>query len=250
MVVNVIRGWNVMSTYRKIIIGVFGMGLVVFGFWTLSPLFYNRHVDEAFPAAVPASQAMEKATAVPAKAGQAVPTAVMADAATMTDKAVPTAVMADAAAMADKAVPTAVMADAAAMADKAVPTAVMADKVVPAAPVALTAGMFIAGSTPGHNVDGKATIYRLEDGKPLLRLEDFSATNGPDLFVVLSSSANPEQNGLQNGAYVQLEALKGNLGNQNYELPADVDLSQYKSVVIWCRTFNVVFGYATLESAS
>jgi hypothetical protein len=109
--------------------------------------------------------------------------------------------------------------------------------------------MFISGSTPGHNVDGKATIYRLEDGKPLLRLEDFSATNGPDLFVVLSSSTNPDQNGLKNDAYVQLEALKGNLGNQNYELPGDVDLSQYKSVVIWCRTFNVVFGYATLQGA-
>jgi hypothetical protein len=250
MVANMIRGWNVMPTYRKIIIGVFGVGLVVFGFWTLSPLFYNRRVDEAFPAAAPASQAMEKATAVPAKADQAVPTVVMADTAAMADQAVPTAVMADAAAMADQALPTAVMADTAATADKAMPTAVMADQVAPAAPVALTAGMFIAGSTPGHDVDGKATIYRFEDGKPLLRLEDFSATNGPDLFVVLSSSANPDQDGLKSGAYVQLEALKGNLGNQNYELPADVDLSQYKSVVIWCRTFNVVFGYATLQSAS
>ena len=104
--------------------------------------------------------------------------------------------------------------------------------------------------TPGDKAGGKATIYRLEDGKPLLRLEDFSTTNGPDLFVVLSSSANPDQDGLKNGAYVQLEALKGNIGNQNYELPSDVDLGQYKSVVIWCRTFNIVFGYAPLQSAS
>ena len=74
--------------------------------------------------------------------------------------------------------------------------------------------------------------------------------NRPDLFVMLSSSANPDQEGLKNGAYVQLDALKGNLGNQNYELPADVDLSQYKSIVIWCCTFNIVFGYAPLQSAS
>ena len=158
----------------------------------------------------------------------------------MDDKTAPTAVMADNAAMADKAAPTAVMAD------QAAPTALAA----PAGPVALATGTFIAGSTPGDKADGKATIYRLEDGKPLLRLEDFSTTNGPDLFVVLSSSANPDQDGLKNGAYLQLDALKGNVGNQNYDLPADVDLSQYKSVVIWCRTFNIVFGYATLQSAS
>jgi hypothetical protein len=242
-----IRGWNVMPAYRKMIVGLLGVGLVAFGFWTLSPLFYNRRVNEAFPAVAPAGQAMENATAAPAMADKAAPTAVMADSAAMADKAAPTAVMADSAAMADKAAPTAVMADSAAMVDKAAPTAVMADS---AAMVTLTAGMFISGSTPGHHVDGKATIYRLEDGKPLLRLEDFSATNGPDLFVVLSSSANPDQDGVKNGAYVQLEALKGNIGNQNYELPADADLNQYKSVVIWCRTFNVVFGYAPLQSAS
>ncbi len=221
MVANMIRGWNVMPRYRKLIIGLLGLGLVVFGYWTISPLFYNRGVDEAFPVAAPASQAVMVATAVPA--------------------------MAEAAAMAATAVPA--MAVSAAMGAEAAPTA-MADPVAPAVPAVLTAGMFISGSAPGHHVDGKATIYRLEDGKPLLRLEDFSATNGPDLFVVLSSSANPDQDGVKTGAYLQLEALKGNIGNQNYELPADIDPSQYKSIVIWCRTFNVVFGYAPLQSTS
>jgi hypothetical protein len=223
MLGNIIRGWNEMSTYRKIR-RVFMIGLAVFGLWALTPYLYNRRVDESFPVAAPASQAAVAATAAPAMSNKTAPTAVMAD----------------------KAAPTAMMADNAAMADKAAPTALAA----PAGPVALTTGTFIAGSTPGDKADGKATIYRLEDGKPLLRLEEFSTTNGPDLFVVLSSSANPDQDGLKNGAYVQLDALKGNVGNQNYELPADVDLSQYKSVVIWCRTFNIVFGYATLQSAS
>jgi len=207
MLGNIIRGWNEMSTYRKIR-RVFMIGLAVFGLWALTPYLYNRRVDESFPVAAPASQAVVLATAAPVMADQAAPTAATAD------------------------------------------NAAMADQAAPAKPVALTTGTFIAGSTPGDKAGGKATIYRLEDGKPLLRLEDFSTTNGPDLFVVLSSSANPDQDGLKNGAYLQLDVLKGNVGNQNYELPADVDLSQYKSVVIWCRTFNVVFGYAALQSAS
>jgi hypothetical protein len=269
MVANILRGWNVMPTYRKLIVGLLGVGLVLFGFWTLSPLFYNRHVDEAFPVAAPASHAV-MATAAPAMAAQAAPTAMMADQAAMAsdaamaNQAAPTAMMSDQAAMANQAAPTAMAADAAmagqavptamaadtAMANQAAPTAVMADKAEPAVPLALTAGMFISGSTPGHHVNGKATIYRLEGDQPLLRLEDFSATNGPDLFVVLSSSANPDQDGVKKSTYLQLEALKGNIGNQNYKLPGDVDLNQYKSVVIWCRTFNVVFGYAPLQSAS
>jgi hypothetical protein len=262
-----IRGWNGMPIYRKMIVGLFGVGLIVFAFWTLSPLFFNRRVNEAFPAAVPASQVMAQATVVPAMADKATPTVMMADAAAMADKAVPTAVaaMADTGAMADQAAPTAAMADTGAMADQTAPTAAMADtgamantaptaamadNAAPAAPVALTAGMFIDGKTPGHHVDGTSTIFRLEDSKLLLRIEDFTATNGPDLFVVLSSSVNPDQDGVKNSTYIQLEALKGNIGNQNYELPADIELSQYKSVVIWCRTFNVVFGYAPLQSAS
>ena len=233
MLGKVIRGWNEMSTYRKIR-RVFMIGLAVFGLWALTPYLYNRRVDETFPAAAPARQAVAPPTMVAA----------------MASTAVPTAMIADTAAMADTAVPTAAMAGNAAILDSVAPTAVMADKAAPAGPVALTTGTFIAGSTPGDKAAGTATIYRLEDGKPLLRLEEFSTTNGPDLFVVLSSSVNPDQDGLKNGAYVQLDALKGNLGNQNYELPADVDLSQYKSVVIWCRTFNIVFGYAPLQSPS
>jgi Electron transfer DM13 len=242
---NIIRGWNEMSTYRKIR-RVFMIGLALFGVWALTPYLYDRRVDESFPAAAPASQAMAPATMAPAIVDKAAPTAAMSEPVALADQTVPTAAMADTVVMTDQAAPTAATMEPAALADQGAPTVAAA----PAGPVALVTGMFIAGSTPGDKADGKATIYRLEDGKPLLRLEDFSTTNGPDLFVVLSSSANPDQDGLKNGAYVQLDALKGNVGNQNYELPADVDLSQYKSVVIWCRTFNIVFGYATLQSAS
>lgn len=116
-----------------------------------------------------------------------------------------------------------------------------------AGPAALKVGNFVTGGVANDTADGTATIYKLEDGSQTLRLENFSATPGPDLFVVLSGTANPAGDGVKGGAYLELAALKGTSGNQNYELPADFDASQYNSVSIWCRTFNVVFGYAALK---
>ncbi len=113
--------------------------------------------------------------------------------------------------------------------------------------MALLTGSFIPGSTPGDRATGGATIYRLEDGRLVLRLQDLDVTNGPDLFVVLSGADNPDQQGTTSGEHLQLDGLKGNQGNQNYELPADVDLAKYKTAVIWCRAFNIVFGYAVLQ---
>ncbi len=86
---------------------------------------------------------------------------------------------------------------------------------------------------------GRALI--LDDGKNrYVRLEDFAASKGPDLFVVLAQENSPSGDG------VSLGALKGNKGNQNYVLPADVDIEKYNTVVIWCRAFDHDFGYARL----
>jgi hypothetical protein len=82
----------------------------------------------------------------------------------------------------------------------------------------------------------------------VLRLENFATDNGPDLFVWLSSA--PDANDAQailNSQYVSLGRLKGNQGNQNYELPADLDLDNVHSVTIWCRQFSVNFTTAPLE---
>lgn len=79
------------------------------------------------------------------------------------------------------------------------------------------------------------------DEKVFLRFEDFETTNGPDLFVYLVMPGTETKEG------INLGALKGNIGNQNYEVPLDVDLSQYQTVVIWCKAFDSDFGYADLE---
>ena len=79
-------------------------------------------------------------------------------------------------------------------------------------------------------------------------LEDFNVTNGPDLRVLLANVPDPgDRDELTAGGYVELDKLKGNVGSQNYPIPETVDLAEVRSVVIYCRPFNVVFAVATLD---
>ena len=98
-----------------------------------------------------------------------------------------------------------------------------------------------------HTGAGTATIYQLPDGRRILRFEGFTVTNGPDLFVYLSGHPEPRSSGeLHEIADIEIARLKGNVGDQNYELPADLDLAQFQSVVIYCKRFATVFSTATL----
>ena len=94
-----------------------------------------------------------------------------------------------------------------------------------------------------HRGSGKATVFTFADGKRVLRFEDFTVTNGPALSVYLVR----DQDGNVDSGFLDLGKLKGNKGNQNYDIPADVDLSTYKSVVIWCVPFRVTFATASLQ---
>ncbi len=121
----------------------------------------------------------------------------------------------------------------------------------PTGPVILKAGRFqdIDGF---HKGSGTATIYRGPDGSLLLRLEDFKVTNGPELHVVLSPYGGPPEPHrlLQSPGWIDLGKLKGNIGNQNYEIPEDLDIGIHNSVTIWCKPFNVIFSVAAFEAAS
>ena len=101
-----------------------------------------------------------------------------------------------------------------------------------------------------HQSNGRATIYKAPDGKPYLRLTDFMTSNGPDVHVVLARAddANLRQEIVKGQLdSIELGPLKGNQGDQNYDLPAPVDLQKYNAVVIYCERFHAIFGLARLE---
>jgi Electron transfer DM13 len=101
-------------------------------------------------------------------------------------------------------------------------------------------GTFVGVNDGIHNAQGQAKIIKLSDGSNFLRIEDFRSTNGPDLYVYLSTDKG-------NSDFVNLGRLKGNIGDQNYMIPEGTDLSKYDTVLIWCRAFSVLFGSAELR---
>lgn len=105
-------------------------------------------------------------------------------------------------------------------------------------PEVLGEGTFV--SQGGHTVNGSAFVVE-QDGGRLLVLPELDSENGPDLQLYLSPAAEGSVDG-----GVKIAPLKGNLGTQSYELPADVDLSALNNVVIWCERFSTPFGTASL----
>ena len=113
------------------------------------------------------------------------------------------------------------------------------------APAVEQAGVTLRGEFAGaddfHFGRGDALIIPTESGH-VLRFENFSVRNGPDLYVYLSS----DPTGQTIDESLNLGDLKATDGAFNYEVPADVDIDQIKSVVVWCRQFSVLFTHATL----
>ena len=109
-------------------------------------------------------------------------------------------------------------------------------------PVVLSTGTFISGE---HDTSGTALVVALPDGSLVVRFEDLDTSNGPDLRVVLSTD-DASDAWKYDGRHI-LGELKGNIGDQNYTIPLDVDLTQFGSVVVWCERFSVAFGAAPLD---
>ena len=127
----------------------------------------------------------------------------------------------------------------------AMPDTVMSDEMPAAAPEPVLSGSF-QDADDFHQGAGSATIYALEDGSYVLRFEDFSVTNGPDLHVYLTSHPNPTSQADVMQDAIDLGSLKGNVGSQNYQLPAGTDISQFSTIVIYCQPFHVIFATASL----
>jgi hypothetical protein len=118
----------------------------------------------------------------------------------------------------------------------------------PVEPVVLARGELISHE---HDSSGSVVVLELPDGSRVLRLEDLDTSNGPDLHVWITDAPVIEGRAgwgvFDDGRYVDLGDLKGNIGSSNYPLPPDVDLAQLSSVSVWCERFAVSFAAAALE---
>jgi hypothetical protein len=102
------------------------------------------------------------------------------------------------------------------------------------------AGTFVGVGDGIHDAQGTVRTISLDHGNNILRLENFKATNGPDLYVYLAIDDKASE-------FVSLGKLKANNGNQNYDIPENTDLEKYSKVLIWCKAFGVLFGNADLS---
>ncbi len=211
-----------MNNRRSLLIigGLVALGVAIpVGWYLLSPLFIDRAVDEAFPtSAAAAPTAAPQETSAPSQ---------------------PTAAGEEPTADATQAMLEALTETPAVM-EEPMPAEDMATMTI------LAQGEFY---DIAHHGEGRATIYQLADGARVLRFEDFEVLNGPDLHIwLVPVDPVPSTVGVEIGGYRDLGPLKGNIGNQNYDLPTDADLTQFKSVVVWCVPFRVPFAAAPLAA--
>ena len=277
------RGWHLWAWRFRKPLGIISVPLILVTLWLGwslgSPLFTNVTVDEDFPFAATATvpEGMEREDVEQVLAGfskvdspvmETMPApaeidvsavlaseksdaedalvvvsplrrAVMEEGMSMVMKATEADSMDEASSMTEEAV---------AMMQEAMEQSEMAMQPAAANQVEAVAMGSFKDADAFHRGSGTATIYRTPDGSEVVRLENLDVTNGPALHVVLSTHPDPERSEqVKQEGYVDLGDLKGNRGNQNYPIPAGVDTSIHKSVVIYCYPFAVVFSVATLE---
>lgn len=119
-----------------------------------------------------------------------------------------------------------------------VPTIVVPTTVAPPQIVTEATGTFVSLD---HDTSGTAAVLGDGSGQRFLRIEDLNTSNGPDLNVYLVNSSTGDVSD-----YIDLGDLKGNVGDQNYQIPVGADLSIYDKVLIWCVRFSSPFGEAPL----
>lgn len=100
-----------------------------------------------------------------------------------------------------------------------------------------------------HPTAGTATIYRLADGSRILRFTNFKTSNGPDVHIYMVAADDAKDSAsVEKAGFIDLGSIHGNMGDQNYALGPDVDLSKYRAVSVWCKRFSVNFGAAPLAT--
>jgi hypothetical protein len=197
-------------------VALVGVGYLAFGVFGVHTLFIDDRVDEAGPVF---------------DSGVAAAAAPVEPAASEPDESATTSPSDDAPEATEPATPT--------PANEPVVTDAPAPQIV-----TLAEGEFV----PLGRYSGEGTAVVLNDGSDqrFLRFENFSTDNGPDLRVYLTASDASGDSGAFDDDFVDLGVLKGNIGDQNYEIPPAVDLSVYDTVVVWCVRFSTPFTAADL----
>lgn len=199
---------------NRVLIGIIVVGVAVAGWFFASPLFIDQQVDESFDLLLESGQFdIDTVMAMPDAKKQAMMNEIMDAAANAADQR-------------------------------------MSEQMPAAAPQLIAQGRFVDADAI-HKGDGLASLYALPDGTNVVRFEDFRTTNGPALVVYLAKHASPTSAAdVLDDGFFKLGKLKGNVGNQNYVVPGDVEIAEYNSVVIWCELFDVLFSPAALSATA
>ena len=244
-----------LSSRIKIVIAVVAVGLAILAIAYFEPhkLFIDEEVNEDFPAPVAIATATEpEAIADPPPTTSPEDRATPATTSDGTEPTIedrqrsltPTS-QKDQDNSPTTAVPTV---DEVAMATTTTtlpPITTTTAETAPQGPVLLSSSQWISIGHPGT---GSVLVYRQPDGSHVIRFEDLEVSNGPDLLVILSASPLVDDRAAYSEVeYFSLGDLKGNRGNQNYEVPPDVNLDEYLTVAIWCRRFNYTFNAADIH---
>ena len=255
------KGWHTVVWEKRVAVAMVATPMLILGViagWYLgSPLFIDKRVEEEFPfalnAVVPSGLDREDVEMVMAGIAKTelefsepmsdMTKATRLDTATINDGVamIKQGMVDSDDAMVDKGV---------AMIQEVTEPAADATETSQALAVKLKAGEF-RDADRVHKGSGQAALYQGPDGAHLLRLENLNVTNGPDLHVILSPHPDPKSQGdIKGPGYVDLGKLKGNQGNQNYEIPDDVDIGAQQSVVVYCKPFHVIFSVASLQDVN
>jgi len=105
----------------------------------------------------------------------------------------------------------------------------------------MLAGNLIDAGDGFHMSSGEVKVLQIPDGTQILRFSNLDVTNGPDLYVYLATDTTAKD-------FVSLGRLKGNMGNQNYPIPENMNFEKYNTVLIWCQAFSTLFGSSKLST--
>ena len=100
-----------------------------------------------------------------------------------------------------------------------------------------------------HHASGTASVIERAAGGRVLHFDDLDTSNGPDLRVYLTTAPADAEWGAFDDDFVDVGRLKGNIGDQTYDIPEGTDLSRYRSAVVWCKRFSVPFASADLRAS-